>query len=332
MTFYKWSQDPATNAAVDSSINYQEGQAPASLNDSARAAMAALAKWRDDVGGAIVTTGTSTAYAVASYEVFNSLANMSGKLIAFTPHATNGGTTTLNVDGLGAKALRSAPNVELPSGVLVAGSPYIALYSNADNAFYLHGFYTSPALVPIGTVLPYAGATAPNSNFALCYGQAVSRATYATLYGLTSTIFGSGDGSTTFNLPDLRGRVVAGADAMGGAAAGRLTDAVAGIDSLGDAGGAQTRTLVTANLPPYTPTVASASVSVTSTASTFQNNSLGNVSSNFGGGATDVPRYNPSAIVSTGSASITMNAQGGTSTPVVTVQPTLIMSYIVRTI
>jgi microcystin-dependent protein len=186
----------------------------------------------------------------------------------------------------------------------------------------------------IGELVPYSGLTAPALTV-FPYGQTLSRTTYADLWAFAqteiaagNTFYNNGNGSTTFGIGDLRGRVVAGADAMGGVAAGRLTDVIAGIDGVGDAGGAQTRTLVTANLPPYTPTVASASVSVTSTVSTVQNDSLGNVSSNFGGGATDVPRYNPSAIVSTGSASITMNAQGGTSTPVVTVQPTIICNYL----
>jgi microcystin-dependent protein len=134
----------------------------------------------------------------------------------------------------------------------------------------------------------------------------------------------------TMTLPDCRGRVIAGDDAMGNSAAGRLTDALAGIDGFPDAGGAQTRTLVTANLPPYTPTVASASVSVTSTVSNIQQNGLGTVSDNFGGGSTDVPRNNPSAIASTGTASITMNAQGGTSTPFVTVQPTIVMTFYIK--
>jgi microcystin-dependent protein len=134
----------------------------------------------------------------------------------------------------------------------------------------------------------------------------------------------------TMALPDCRGRVIAGDDAMGNSAAGRLTDAVAGFgNGLGETGGNEKRTLETSNLPPYTPTVASATVSVTSTAS-FQNTSAGNVSSNFGGGATDVPRYNPGVVSSTGSASITMNAQGGTSTPFVTVQPTIVMTFYIK--
>ena len=53
MTLYKWSRVAASDATADSSINWQEGQAPSSVNDSARAMMAATAKYRDDIAGAI---------------------------------------------------------------------------------------------------------------------------------------------------------------------------------------------------------------------------------------------------------------------------------------
>ena len=103
-----------------------------------------------------------------------------------------------------------------------------------------------------GTVLPFAGAAAPN-GWLLCYGQAVSRTDYAILFGIIGTTFGAGDGSTTFNLPDLRGRVPAGKDNMGGTAASRLTTAGAGVDgaTLGAAGGSQTHTLTTAQMPAH---------------------------------------------------------------------------------
>lgn len=329
MTFYKWSTTSATNATADSTINYQEGQAPSSLNDSARAAMAALAKYRDDVTGSIATSGTSTAYTVSSNQVFNSLANMSGKVIAFTPHTTNGATVTLNVDGLGAKALRSAPNVELPAGVLVAGSPYVAIYSNSDSAFYLHGFYNSPALVPVGTVLPYAGTTAPNSSFALCYGQAISRATYAVLYGLTSTSFGSGDGSTTFNVPDLRGRVVAGKDDMGGSAASRLSSSsitTGGATTLGGSGGAETKTLATGNLPTFTPsgTISNGSIGIS-------HNAISGSSTTGGGGFACGANSSASISASQGASTFT-GASVGSGTAFTIAQPTLILTYIIRII
>src|SRR6202790_5143927 len=100
MAWYNWSQTANSNATADPTINYQEGQAPSSLNDSARAMMAATAKYRDDIAGAIVTTGTSTAYLVSTFQVFDTLAHLNGQMIAFTPHATNGATVTMNVDSL----------------------------------------------------------------------------------------------------------------------------------------------------------------------------------------------------------------------------------------
>lgn len=91
-----------------------------------------------------------------------------------------------------------------------------------------------------GVVLPYAGATAP-TGWLLCYGQAVSRTTYATLFALIGTTYGVGDGSTTFNLPDLRGRFPLGKDDMGGSGANRVTATEA--DNLGQASGAETKNL-----------------------------------------------------------------------------------------
>lgn len=65
----------------------------------------------------------------------------------------------------------------------------------------------------VGIVLPYAGTTAPPDGFLLCDGRAVSRTTYASLFAVISTQYGAGDGSTTFNLPNLVGRVPVGYNA-----------------------------------------------------------------------------------------------------------------------
>ncbi len=89
--------------------------------------------------------------------------------------------------------------------------------------------------VPAGTLLPYAGSSAP-AGWLLCYGQAVSRTTYAALFAIVSTTYGVGDGATTFNLPDLRGRMIVGLDNMGGAAASRIAAAT----TLGQAAGTET--------------------------------------------------------------------------------------------
>ena len=63
---------------------------------------------------------------------------------------------------------------------------------------------------PLGTINAYGGATAPD-GWLLCQGQAVSRTDYANLFAVIGTSFGSGDGSTTFNVPDLRGEFLRGA-------------------------------------------------------------------------------------------------------------------------
>jgi microcystin-dependent protein len=104
-------------------------------------------------------------------------------------------------------------------------------------------------LIPSGVIVPFAVAGAPTGWLA-CGGQAVSRTTYATLFAAIGTYYGSGDGSTTFNLPDLRGRVVAGLNTLGGSDANRLTVAGCGIegDNLGAAGGSETHTLTEAQL------------------------------------------------------------------------------------
>lgn len=96
-------------------------------------------------------------------------------------------------------------------------------------------------LVPVGTVVAFAGSSAPE-GWLLCDGSAVSRTTYANLWATLSTTYGSGDGSTTFNIPDAMGRTVVGAGAGSG-----LTSR-----TLSSKSGAETSTIGTSNLPAHT--------------------------------------------------------------------------------
>lgn len=75
---------------------------------------------------------------------------------------------------------------------------------------------SSPSVtaVPTGGIIAYGAASAP-TGFLLCDGSLVNRTTYSTLFGIISTTFGAGDGSTTFALPDLRGRFPLGTAASG---------------------------------------------------------------------------------------------------------------------
>jgi microcystin-dependent protein len=107
-----------------------------------------------------------------------------------------------------------------------------------------HPTDTSTAL-PTGTVLSFAGSAAP-SGYLLCDGAAVSRTTYAALYAVVGTTYGTGDGSTTFNVPDGRSRTVVGA----GQGAG-LTNRTRG-GGTGAAWGEESHTLSQAEMPSHT--------------------------------------------------------------------------------
>lgn len=101
---------------------------------------------------------------------------------------------------------------------------------------------------PAGVVVPYAGGSVP-SNAVLCYGQAISRTAYAVLFSLIGTTYGVGDGSTTFNVPDLRGRTIIGLDNMGGSNANRINQAWA--RTLGGTGGEELHTLTVTESPTH---------------------------------------------------------------------------------
>lgn len=163
------------------------------------------------------------------------------------------------------------------------------------------------------TVLDFAGTTAPG-GWLLCFGQAVSRATYPTLFAQIGTTYGAGDGSTTFNLPDYRGRVAAGKDNMGGTPANRLT-AAGGVvgTTLGAVGGGQTHALSEAQMPSHW-----------HGPSTSNANFIGNaVGGGIGGSLASDMSGGLAATSSTG-------AKGGSEAHP-NVQPTLVLNKIIKT-
>lgn len=119
--------------------------------------------------------------------------------------------TSTDLDGA------SASNAKIPSQLAVKT--------------YVDTVAATTYLVPTGAILPYGGSSAP-SNFLLCDGTAVSRSTYATLFGVIGTSYGSGNGSTTFNLPDFRGRTTVGAGTGTVTASGVDADVSTGDDTL----------------------------------------------------------------------------------------------------
>jgi microcystin-dependent protein len=92
-------------------------------------------------------------------------------------------------------------------GIQVGTDPELALRQQLTSVAYA---FKAEGAIPAGTILEYAGSSAP-SGYLLCQGGAVSRTTYSALFAIIGTTYGVGDGSTTFNLPDKRNRTSFGA-------------------------------------------------------------------------------------------------------------------------
>lgn len=140
----------------------------------------------------------------------------------------NGGMLThLNMGGF--RATNMAPGVQPTDGATVSQ-------------------LTGISGVPVGAIMDWPSATAP-TGWLVCAGQTLSRTDYSDLFAIVGTTFGAPSGST-FQLPDLRGRVAAGLDVDSGGYADRLT--TPNSRTIGASGGAQTVTLTEAQMPAHT--------------------------------------------------------------------------------
>lgn len=159
---------------------------------------------------------------------------------------------------------------------------------------------------PPGFIDEYAGSAAP-SGWLVCDGSAVSRTTYAALFAAIGTIWGAGDGSTTFNLPNLQRRSTVGSGGTG-------TTALA--NTVGSTGGEETHTLLQAEIPNYNLTVTdpghvhsdyfsnisgggSPATTINTTSGTAINtgSATTGISVNSGGSGTAFTQYHPVAVV-----------------------------------
>lgn len=97
-----------------------------------------------------------------------------------------------------------------PPSTAIDGDIY---YNSIENKFklYENGQWITPgergSTLPSGTLLDFAGETAP-SGFLICAGQEISRTTYASLFSAIGTYYGYGNGTTTFNIPNLTGTLI----------------------------------------------------------------------------------------------------------------------------
>jgi microcystin-dependent protein len=216
----------------------------------------------------------------------------------------------------GVLTITHGANLQLPGNqniVTAAGDRALFIQWNGDQVLcmsYLRAA-VSPA-VAAGVVSAFAGATAP-AGWLMCQGQLINRVTYATLYAVIGTTYGVGDGSTTFGLPDLRGRVVAGVDA----GAGRLPSAqnrpaTGGVDSgtLASVGGEDFHYTPISELNQHQHGIPSYGTDNGTQSSAFQRQSVL---------TTDISNSNPFTVLAGGD--LYHN----------NVQPTIVLNYIIST-
>lgn len=256
--FWQWSTTANNNATADPTINWAEGMSPSSINDSARAMMAALAVNRGTTNGSITVGGTSTAYTMSSGQSFTNAAAMDGAVVSFVATPTSAAGVTLNVDGVGAFPIVSTVSVPVPDGALLNGTIYSATFFNSLSIWKVHNFFGNAFNVPLGGVLWSTLTTPPNANFAAPSGQCISTTTYAVYWAALGSPAPGVCSAGNFQLIDMRGRLVAALDTLNASAAGRLTSSGVGcgtaMTGVGQvcANGTETRTLSVAQLPAHT--------------------------------------------------------------------------------
>ena len=194
MGIFDWSTTPSSNATVGS-INWAEGQAPSTVNNSARQEMADVAAWRDLISGAVGSTGSANVYALTSGTSVPALVD--GLKLTFQANFTNTGAATLNVDGLGAKSLRYQSedgDAALHGGVITNGNFYDAVYSTDANSAAGGWIVLNPSTVR-GTWTPAADGgttTTYGANNGGWYRREGDLVTFGCILQITSI----GDGST----------------------------------------------------------------------------------------------------------------------------------------
>ena len=180
------------------------------------------------------------------------------------------------------------------------------------NLYQNNSLVTFSAFLP-GFIIQYATTTSP-SGWLLCDGSAVSRTTYSALFSVVGTTYGVGNGSTTFNVPDLRGRVPVGYGQGSG-----LTNR-----TMANTGGAETHTLTTTEMPSHNHGVNDPSHSHTYQTFDSIGGAIGNVNGTNSGGR----YYNQNTYGAYTGISIQNAGSGGAHN---NMQPYVVVNFIIKT-
>lgn len=222
------------------------------------------------------------------------------------------------------------PEIHEPKGISTAAVNTTYVTNGLGSGSWQELATVDPAqiTIPVGIMVDYAGVNAP-TGWLMCYGQEISRITYANLFAAVGTTFGAGDGSTTFLLPDARGRALAGKDDMGGTPAGRLNDGITG-SSLGSTGGVEQHTLVASEIPVLTGTSSTDGEhthALSNASAVYRVTSSGTARRTTAGGSPDNPVTVSLASTGAHTHDVTVNAGGGDPHP--NLQPMIVFNTII---
>jgi hypothetical protein len=134
-SIFDWSTTPANNATADASINWAEGQAPSTVNNSARVMMERVKEFISDIAGVNTVGGTANSITVTATSPFSAYSD--GLILRFKPTATVTGAATLNANSVGAKSIRkfvAGGEVATGAGDMAAGGMYELVYFAALNS------------------------------------------------------------------------------------------------------------------------------------------------------------------------------------------------------
>ena len=235
-SIYEISQDNFTNLTVEGNVTVEGNMVvsgAATFNTTTTVVGAAT--FKDDVAVSGVITATSISVngglnisgtsQISGAATFKDSVSVSGN-VNIAGNTSIGGTVTISGANL------AAPNAK------VCASAYYGDGSNLTGA------------MPTGAIVPYGASVAP-SGYVLCNGTAYNRTgTYADLFGVIGTKYGVGDGSSTFNVPDTRGRFLAGWDAGTSVLTSVTVSMITGA-TIGNTGGTQAVALAVAQIPSH---------------------------------------------------------------------------------
>lgn len=213
----------------------------------------------------------------------------------------------------------------MTSGLLQAANNLSEIAASSANQEAAMGNLKIDNAIPIGVVFPFAGTAAPN-GWILCDGRSLSTTTYAALFASIGYAYGGSGGN--FNVPDLRGRVVAGRDVDQGGFGNRLSATHFGSNgrTSGQTGGSEGQTLTEAQMAAHSHFVANTD-STTSAAPSLSNTQyVAMHNSHTGGSTADSYDLHGTATVAT----IGLSSSTGSGSAHNNVQPTIILNYIIK--